>query len=63
MGNNNFNNKKRRPIPICKEAASIGIVLIIFGAVTVCAFILPPKAWIMLLGVVLVICGIVLLNC
>ena len=47
----------------CKEAADIGFILIIIGIVTVCAFILPPKAWIMLLGVVLVTFGIFLLRC
>ena len=59
----NYNNKKRKPFWKCKEAADIGFILIIIGIVTVCAFILPPKAWIMLLGVVLVTFGIFLLRC
>lgn len=62
MGNYNNYNKKRKPICCYKEAKDIGFVLIVFGAVTVCAFFLPPKAWILLLGAVLVVCGIVLLR-
>ena len=58
--NNNFHKK------ICfnlyKETKDIGFVLLVFGAVTVCAFFLPPKAWIVLLGLVLIICGLTLLK-
>lgn len=62
MGNFNQYNKKRKQLCNYKEARDIGFVLIVFGAVTVCAFFLPPKAWILLLGAVLVICGIALLG-
>ena len=34
----------------------------VFGIVTVCAFFLPPNAWILLLGGVLVFCGLCLLG-
>lgn len=61
MGNYK-NCKKKKPICNYKEAKDIGFVLIVFGIVTVCAFFLPPKAWILLLGAVLVICGISLLS-
>ena len=55
-------NKKKKPAFFCREAKDIGFVLIVFGIVTVCAFFLPPKAWILLLGAVLVVCGIALLG-
>ncbi len=61
MGNYK-NCKKKKPICNYKEAKDIGFVLIVFGIVTVCAFFLPPKAWILLLGAVLVVCGIALLG-
>jgi len=54
--------KKRKPLGKYREAADIGFVLIVFGIVTVCAFFLPPKAWVLLLGGVLVFCGFSLLR-
>ena len=58
--NNNFHKKKC--FNLYKETKDIGFVLLVFGAVTVCAFFLPPKAWIVLLGPVLIICGLTLLK-
>ena len=58
--NNNFHKKKC--FNLYKETKEIGFVLLVFGAVTVCAFFLPPKAWIVLLGLVLIICGLTLLK-
>ncbi|MCI7147694.1 MAG: hypothetical protein ACI4LY_02235 [Candidatus Fimisoma sp.] len=58
--NNNFHKKKC--FNLYKETKDIGFVLLVFGAVTVCAFFLPPKAWIVLLGLVLIICGLTLLK-
>ena len=58
--NNNFHKKKC--FNLYKEIKDIGFVLLVFGAVTVCAFFLPPKAWIVLLGLVLIICGLTLLK-
>lgn len=58
--NNNFHKKKC--FNLYKETKDIGFVLLVFGAVTVCAFFLPPKAWIVLLGLVLIICGLILLK-
>lgn len=58
--NNNFHKKKCSNL--YKETKDIGFVLLVFGAVTVCAFFLPPKAWIVLLGLVLIICGLTLLK-
>ena len=58
--NNNFHKKKC--FNLYKETKYIGFVLLVFGAVTVCAFFLPPKAWIVLLGLVLIICGLTLLK-
>ena len=58
--NNNFHKKKC--FNLYKETKDIGFVLLVFGAVTVCAFFLPPKAWIVLLGLVPIICGLTLLK-
>lgn len=58
--NNNFHKKKC--FNLYKETNDIGFILLAFGAVTVCAFFLPPKAWIVLLGLVLIICGLTLLK-
>ncbi|MBR3786379.1 MAG: hypothetical protein IKJ77_08245 [Firmicutes bacterium] len=55
-------HKKRKPLFKYREACDIGFVLVVFGIVTVCAFFLPPKAWILLLGGVLVFCGFCLLG-
>ena len=58
--NNNF--RKKRCFQIYKETKDIGFVLLVFGAVTICAFFLPPKAWLILLGVILIVAGIILHN-
>ena len=58
--NNNFHKKKC--FNLYKETKDIGFILLVCGAVTVCAFFLPPKAWIVLLGLVLIICGLTLLK-
>lgn len=60
MNNNCFRNKKC--VKLYKETKDIGFVLLVFGVVTVCAFFLPPKAWIILLGVILIVCGLTLLK-
>lgn len=54
--------RKRKCFEPCKETKDIGFILLVFGVVTVCAFFLPPKAWIVLLGVVLIICGFTLMR-
>lgn len=56
------NFRKKKCFDIYKETKDIGFVLLVFGAVTICAFFLPPKAWIILLGVLLIICGFTLLK-
>lgn len=58
--NNNF--RKKKCWTFYKETKDIGFVLLVFGVVTVCAFFLPPKAWIILLGIVLIVCGCTLLK-
>lgn len=62
MGNYHNCNKKRKAFCHYKEARDIGFILLVFGVITVFAFFLPPKAWILLLGAVLVICGISLIR-
>lgn len=58
----NNNCRKKKCYKIYKGTKDIGFILLVFGAVTICAFFLPPKAWIILLGIVLIISGIVLLG-
>lgn len=43
----------------CKrgEAELFGLVLLIVGAVTICAFLLPSKIWLIVLGVIMIFCG------
>ena len=47
--------RNRCPAPQFKD---LGIVMIITGAVTVCAFFLPIRFWILLLGGILIFAGI-----
>lgn len=56
------NCRKRKCFELNKETKDIGFILLVFGIVTICAFFLPPKAWIILLGVVLMICGFTLMK-
>ncbi len=58
----NNNCRKKKCYKINKSTKDIGFVLLVFGAVTICAFFLPPKAWIILLGIVLILSGLVLLG-
>ncbi len=59
---NCHNCHKKKCFPYKKETKDIGFILLVFGIVTVCAFFLPPKAWIILLGVLLIICGFTLMK-
>lgn len=58
----NNNCRKKKCFSFYKETKDIGFILLIFGLVTVFAFFLPPKAWIVMLGIILIICGITLLK-
>ncbi|MCQ4637407.1 hypothetical protein NE619_11790 [Anaerovorax odorimutans] len=51
-------NKRRKPPAGHQDIRDLGFILLVFGVVTICAFFLPVKAWILLLGVLLLICGI-----
>ncbi|MGI6733068.1 MAG: hypothetical protein ACOX4J_02660 [Anaerovoracaceae bacterium] len=43
----------------CKkgEVELLGLVLLIIGAVTICAFLLPSKVWLIVLGGIMIFCG------
>ena len=58
----NHNCRKKKCFSVCQVTKDIGFLLLVFGAVTICAFFLPPKAWLILLGVILIICGCVLMK-
>lgn len=63
MGNNyNCKPKKKKCFKICNETKDVGFVLLIFGLVTLCALFLPPKAWLIMLGIILIICGFSLMR-
>ena len=50
--------KTKKMNKCCCNNYQLGIVMVILGTVTICAFFLPMKFWILLLGGVLVFCGI-----
>lgn len=52
--------KPNRPSRPCRrgEAELFGIILVILGAVTIGAFILPSKIWLIVLGAVMVFLGV-----
>ncbi|HZK02659.1 MAG TPA: hypothetical protein VFC96_07340 [Anaerovoracaceae bacterium] len=39
------------------EAELIGLILFIVGIITICAFLLPSKIWLILLGGIMIFCG------
>ncbi|NLD18790.1 MAG: hypothetical protein GX663_00875 [Clostridiales bacterium] len=50
--------KKKRK----NEYKKMGLIMLLLGAVTICAFLLPIRYWIVVLGLVLVIFGILLIK-
>ena len=51
--------KPRPPRPCRRDDAQLfGIILVILGAVTIGAFVLPSKIWLIVLGAVMVFLGI-----
>ena len=64
-GNTGFGNQAgcggghRPPRPCRRDDADLfGIILVILGAVTIGAFLLPSKVWLIVLGAVMVFLGI-----
>lgn len=57
-----MNNRKKKFVCKYKEVKDVGFILIVFGIITVFAFFLPPKAWVLLLGAVLLFAGIHLIR-
>jgi len=39
------------------ESEFLGLVLLIIGAVTICAFLFPLRIWLLLLGAIMIFCG------
>ena len=39
------------------EEELIGLILLIIGIITICAFILPSKIWLIVLGGIMIFCG------
>ena len=57
------NNCRKRNVSAYTRKLKISVLYFwSSGVVTVCAFFLPPKAWIVLLGIILIVCGITLLK-
>jgi uncharacterized membrane protein HdeD (DUF308 family) len=62
MGMNDFKKKKKcRCHSAFHTLPLVGIILMAFGATTLCAFLLPVKIWVFFLGIVLLLCGVLLL--
>ena len=61
MLNRSCDCKKNTPVTNkCRKKSdlkSLGFIMWVFGIVSICAFFLPIKAWIVLLGVLLIYCG------
>ncbi len=50
----------------CRQPGEIelfGLILFIIGVCTICAFILPSKLWLIILGGLMIFCGFKLINC
>lgn len=45
------------------EVELFGLILLIIGVVTLFAFFLPSKAWLIILGALMVYCGYKLFTC
>ncbi|MEL7655557.1 MAG: hypothetical protein AAGU75_06585 [Bacillota bacterium] len=49
----------------CRKPGEIelfGLILLIIGIVTICAFILPARIWLIVLGGLMIFCGFKLFN-
>ncbi|MBQ8590201.1 MAG: hypothetical protein IJ486_07070 [Firmicutes bacterium] len=59
-GRSGGTGKNSRPSRPCRrgEAELFGIILVILGTVTIGAFLLPSKVWLIVLGAVMVFLGI-----
>jgi hypothetical protein len=62
MGKNYCKQKRPSSGSDSKKFKEIGFVLIVFGLISICAFFLPIQAWIVLLGIVFIVCGVKLLR-
>jgi hypothetical protein len=51
LGKKKCNGRKKGEVELC------GLVLLIIGAVTICAFLLPSKIWLFVLGGLMIFCG------
>ncbi len=45
------------------EVELFGLILLIIGIVTLCAFFLPSKVWLIILGGLMIFCGYKLFTC
>jgi hypothetical protein len=45
------------------EVELFGLILLIIGICTICAFLLPFKLWLIILGGLMIFCGFKLFNC
>ncbi|MBR0596527.1 hypothetical protein [Sinanaerobacter chloroacetimidivorans] len=58
-------NLKRRKV-CCRRPGEVelfGLILIIIGVVTLCAFLLPSKLWLIIMGGLMIFCGYKLFCC
>ncbi len=66
MGNyrENYNcNCKKKYVRRPGEIELFGLILLIIGVVTICAFLLPSKIWLLIMGFIMIFCGYKLFRC
>ncbi|WP_324824001.1 hypothetical protein [Sinanaerobacter sp. ZZT-01] len=61
-GNHNCNCKKKY-YRRSGEIELFGLILLIIGVVTICAFLLPSKIWLLIMGFIMIFCGYKLFRC
>jgi hypothetical protein len=45
------------------EIELFGLLLFVIGVVTLCAFFLPSKLWLIIMGCLMIFCGFKMFNC
>ncbi|WP_156900446.1 hypothetical protein [Anaerovorax odorimutans] len=45
------------------EIELFGLILLVIGIITLCAFLLPSKIWLLIMGGLMIFCGYKLFTC
>lgn len=60
-GHNCCHPQKRKPKQKCSNK-TLGTLMVLLGAVTIMAFCLPLKCWVLILSFILAYCGVLLIK-